>query len=167
MSLPEDLSESPDDEAPAERVPMPPAVKMATAIAVIFIGGQVLGQFVNSETPPSLATLGSAGIGALIIAGFVNGHRLAWQWGRLIGLVLGTGFLLMSATLALRGDNNPLTFSIAAVFSASLILMGVLLGLPKSRAYFRLVCPDCGSREVKATDFLFNTAKCEKCECRW
>jgi len=54
-----------------------------------------------------------------------------------------------------------------AAFPASLIWMGLLLGLPKSRAYFRLICPDCGSKEVKATDFLYNTAKCEKCGRRW
>jgi hypothetical protein len=168
MSLPDDLSQPPDnseDLESAERPPMPPEVKIATTIVSIFIGAQVVGQLINPD--PSVMFFGGAGVGGLIIAGFVTGHRLAWQWGRLIGLVLGSAWLVISVVLAIQGEQELLPVMLMILFSASIFLMGVLLGLPRSRAFFRLICPACGSKEVKATDFFYNNAKCEKCECRW
>ena len=55
----------------------------------------------------------------------------------------------------------------AFVMGLGLLAMSQLLGKRESREYFRLVCPKCGCRDVKAGDFFFNTAVCRECRHEW
>ena len=148
---------------------MPPAVVGALAIACLFIGLQIFDSVSDEKkglfTPYNIV---SVSVGGLIIGGFLAGHRLAWQWGRLIGLLYGIFLAVIFAMAINAGKAGQFNVLIAtAVPSVLLITMGVLLGRRSACAYFRLICPDCRASEVKGDDFLFKRAKCKLCGRVW
>jgi hypothetical protein len=162
----------PDDLRPLEPLEpskMPPPVIGALAIACIFIGLQILGNVADEKKGPfAPTTIVSTIVGGLIIGGFLFGHRLAWQWGRVLGLFYGTflAIIFLVAVNAGKAGQIPVLIT-TAVPSALLITMGALLGIRSARAYFRLICPECRSAEAKADDFFFNRAKCKACGRVW
>lgn len=102
---------------------------------------------------------------SLIIAGLATRQRLAWQWARVLPIL--AGFLLLALSFmaqgrAREGDMQPLGVALAALAIA--VVPAVALGLPSARAWFKLVCPSCGGRKVKAASFLFTKARCRTCE---
>jgi hypothetical protein len=116
----------------------------------------------------------SAGvIGGLIMWGLVAGHRLAWQWGRVFGILGGilwilAGILALSAPklqedLGLRLVSGIVSF-IGAAFGFTI---AIVLGIRSAKIYFNLRCPRCGAMSSQAADFFFNTARCQRCDCRW
>ena len=106
------------------------------------------------------------GIGLLIFVGILKGSRLAWQWGVVI-CGLGAFFTLLIGMFALpaireqSGGEVPL-------LSYWLLLMPWLIFVPfmtkSARAYFGLVCPNCGSYRAGAVGFFFTSAVCKRCK---
>jgi predicted Zn finger-like uncharacterized protein len=112
-------------------------------------------------------------IGGLILWGLIAGHRLAWQWGRILGL-LAAIFLLLGALLLLSEAKNAIV-PMAAYIGAGLILfmsgclfiIAIALGTDSARMHFGLRCPECRRFTSAAGDFFFNTAKCKRCDIEW
>jgi hypothetical protein len=141
---------------------MPPSlvavVVLEAAVVLLSVGLRVM------AGEGTLAVLPSLLIPTLLLYGFVKGHRLAWQWGRIAGFV-GAGLVVGVAVLsAVGGRFSP---AVAAVFTltvgAPLLAIAVLLGRPPARAWFKLVCPACQGRNVRAADLLFSRARCRAC----
>jgi hypothetical protein len=141
---------------------MPPSlvavVVLEAAVVLLSVGLRVVAGEALIAALPSLL------IPALLLFGFVKGHRLAWQWGRLAGFV-GAGLVVGVAALsAVDGRFSP---AVAAVFTltvgAPLLAIAVLLGRPSARAWFKLVCPACRSASARAADLLFSRARCRAC----
>jgi predicted Zn finger-like uncharacterized protein len=112
-------------------------------------------------------------LGGLVLWGLIVGHRLAWQWGRILGL-LGAILLLLGGILSLTAgppQNNSLAkFIIAGIslfVSACLFTIVFSLASRSAKIYFALRCPECGNFTSAAADFFFNKAKCKKCGEIW
>lgn len=112
-------------------------------------------------------------LSGLVLVGLATGHRLAWQWGRVL-VPLGAGLLLLASVCAGAGsaakNDAALGGIIAAVnLAMSLFLFSIFfaLGRPAARNYFQLICPRCGASTSKAGDFWFNVAVCPMCQLRW
>lgn len=103
-------------------------------------------------------------VGGLILIGFFKAHRLAYQWGIIIGgivAVLSTGgFALAISDGTMRNVSLERLWSLA---SPCLIFIPLLTRTAKQ--YFSLYCPKCGSGSVTPGDFFFWSAKCKKCNC--
>ena len=109
-------------------------------------------------------------VALLILYGIVMGQRLAWQWGRLLGL-LGGIILTLAAVGAFtkaHGEPGPwIVGSLLALQGLPLSPMFFALGTKSAREHFRLTCPQCGAGKPKGGNFLFTQAVCRKCDTRW
>jgi len=109
-------------------------------------------------------------VAVLIFWGIVAGHRLAWQWGRLLGLVGGILLTFAAVGVFSRADGQagPLIVgTLVALQGIPLFPLFFALGTPQARQYFRLVCPQCGSSKPQGGNFLFSKAICKKCKTTW
>ena len=178
-----DLSHD-DDEAPRRGMPgsvilaivalsLELALQLTSILVVLFLGnlppeqqGNALAQWV-----------GGLVIGGLILWGMVAGHRLAWQWGRILGII-GAVLLLLAGGGALAGAGSPdlhraaqvgmmLVGAVTLFYSACLFTIFFSLGTKSAKLHFRLRCPACGKFTNKAADFFFNRAKCKNCGETW
>lgn len=112
-------------------------------------------------------------LGGLILWGLIAGHRLAWQWGRIVGM-LGAILMGLAGVAAIVGgqpdDPAALRLVLALVFltiSTCLFIITFSLGTRSARLFFRLRCPSCGRFTSSAADFFFNMAKCKRCKEVW
>ena len=111
-------------------------------------------------------------VSILILVGFIKGHKLAWQWGRVLGLL---GACLYSAVFiaiilnsdGLHSENYIFVGSILLFVIIPLFTIFISLGTLSARKHFQLLCPECDIPTSKAADFLFNKAKCKKCGNVW
>ena len=105
---------------------------------------------------------------ALLVSGLLRGSRLAWLWGRYLGLVLGgvlTGALLFAA---FRRELGVAVASAALLGMAAPLFVTVLaLGRRSAYAFFDLVCPVCAARTGLAADMMFRRARCRSCQNVW
>lgn len=110
----------------------------------------------------------SLGLGGLILLGLWNGHRLAWQWGRLVSVL---GFILFGIITAMTfsrpAELHPLISLLFFFHCAPLLVLFLALGRQSSREYFRLRCPTCGTMTTQSADFLFSRARCRACNGIW
>jgi len=160
----------------------------ATGIAVLMSGVVTVTSLVAGQN--ALFSLGGFLVGLLIIYGLAKGHRLAYQWGRILVLfsaVLYTIGGIFGAIGAVAIINRPELLTQEgmppnAIVTPSALLFGLAmlgatvaamwtiffsLGRPSARQYFRLICPQCGNKKVRAADFFFNKAKCKRCSVSW
>jgi hypothetical protein len=129
----------------------------------------------RDQLPRALGqAIGALVVGGLVLWGLLVGHRLAWQWGRLLGSIAAVIYVLATiAVLAgsLEGLNTPAAKAFLGAFglfvSACLFTIVFSLGTTPAREYFDLRCPKCGKFTSSAADFFFNWAKCKKCGKRW
>lgn len=109
-------------------------------------------------------------IAMLMLFGIVTGQRLAWQWGRLLGL-LGGAVLTFAAIFAFVDANGqsgvPAHAILLALQGLPILAMVVALGTHGSREYFRIICPQCGCSKPRGGDFMFTRAICSKCGTTW
>lgn len=181
--LDDDRDELDDDrDELARRRSMPGSVIAAVSALCVMVGMELLLSLVVlvvGNLPPErlvqvFVRMGiSVVVGGLILWGLVVGHRLAWQWGRVLG-VIGAVLMLLVGVVSLAAGaapGNPVArFIIAGV---SLFVSGCLftiffsLGSRSAKAYFALRCPECRAFTSAAADFLFNKAKCKKCGEIW
>jgi len=144
-----------------------------TALSVMFVlrTGMSIIALIAGTASPMLLVLTTV-LSALILIGMCKGHRLAWQWGRILGL-LGAILLLMITLTALAsmgirtiGEFVVVTMAVG-VPAAALFTMFFSIGTHSARRYFGLVCPSCGSMKCKAADFFFTKARCATCGSEW
>jgi hypothetical protein len=145
---------------------MPPSVMFALAVSSVSVVMQVIAD-VKDGLDGLPSTLFTVAVGWAILSGYWNGHRLAWQWGRLLTLfyaVVLAGVIVPKVVAA--GTLSPNLVQ-PVVASLVLIAVGLSLGSRAARTYFSLYCPNCGSGKVKAADFEFHEAKCKQCGRIW
>lgn len=136
---------------------MPPSVIVAAVIMGLIVSTNLWANGFGGNTVVS----------ALLFLGFLKGHRLAWQWGRIFPLIAGVGAgvaILVPAIASHHLDQKGWILLVIPVLFFSIV---VALGRPAARAYFRLICPKCGKPTWRAADFLFNKAKCKPCDFVW
>ncbi len=132
----------------------------------------LLGLLANPQNLLSVA--GAMAAGALIVWGMVVGHRLAWQWGRVLGIIAAVGYSIVGvlAFAAPPPKDQPewairVTGVIFLFVATCLYIIFFALGQRSAKQFFNLQCPTCGTLTSKAADFFFNTAKCSKCGNTW
>ena len=139
------------------------------AVSIVFLERIVLGIMgVMAGTYSLLGLVLTAGISALILVGIIKGHRLAWQWGRILGII--SAVLLTIITIAAITQLNPQNGAAVVIIGSQAILLYVLffsLGTADAKKYFQLVCSACGSTKAKAANFFFTKVKCGDCNNQW
>jgi len=116
------------------------------------------------------AVLFPVAIALLILLGIIMGQRLAWQWGRLLGLVGGVILSLAAFGALARSSEQPKLLIVGVLLALQgvpLFPMFFALGTQGAREHFRLICPQCGSAKPKGGNFLFTKAVCRKCKASW
>lgn len=109
----------------------------------------------------------------LVVLGFIGiikGYRIAWQWGRLLGLLGAILFCFIAIVSVMQISKRPymtLTSIVSAIQAILLFIMYFALGTIGAREYFNVLCSDCGKTKVKAGDFLFKKVICSKCKKEW
>jgi len=145
-------------------------------VATISVGVMVLarlimgGLIVLTGGTPILSITIPVGLGILILIGIILGHRLAWQWGRLLGIFGGIVLTLTAVGVLSRVPEQPGLVIIGVLLlmqGLPLFPMFFALGTPGAERHFRLICPQCGSRKPKGGDFLFTQATCRHCGTMW
>ena len=145
---------------------MPPSLVAVIALEVVVLvvsaGVRLLAGAAPLDALPSLV------IPALLLYGFVKRHRLAWQWGRIAGLVglavaVAVPVLVLMGAQDARGSQAVVAFTAAGI-GLPLAVIALLLGRPEVRDWFRLTCPVCQGRTVRSADFLFTKARCRGCQ---
>lgn len=126
---------------------------IAVAIMALIVGGNLYNASFGGHTIVS----------TLLLLGFIKGHRLAWQWGRIFPVIGIAGGLLFMIISTKSFATNWIFLGLELVY----ITLVVALGRPAARAYFKLICPKCGKPTWRAADFLFNKAKCKPCDFVW
>jgi hypothetical protein len=154
----------------------PASVIVAIVALLVLLGVNSLGGL--SQGIANRATLIQLGVtvvmGGLILWGLIVGHRLAWQWGRLIG-ILASLFYLISLVIVFAATSHVenaalvrlIAIGILGVQIACMLTIFFSLGQPSAKQYFNLRCPQCGRFTKQAADFLFNKAKCGQCRTAW
>ena len=161
-----------------ERGPMPVGI----IVLLVLIGLGLLGQVV-SLVQGEVASIIPLTIGGLILGGIAGGNKLAWQWGRIVGVLAGLLYLLATAGivftlialfsnpedfqaaagLALSIDELKWMMVVAAAFVALLLFtcwyMFFILGTDSARRYFKTKCPSCGEQENQS-DRLLLSSRC-------
>jgi len=103
-------------------LPMPATVKATVAVAavaaVLSTAGQVLLAVTGGLDEKGAATLaGNVVVWALILIGLVKAHRLAWQWGRLVGGLMVLFALVQTAAAPAAVVFVPLYLAIVVLLS--------------------------------------------------
>jgi len=109
-------------------------------------------------------------VAVLILIGIIKGQRLAWQWGRLLGL-LGAVILTFTAVSAFaRIPDQPAMLIVAILIALQgipLFPMFFALGTVGAKEHFRVICPACGKSKVKGGNFLYTKVICRECNTQW
>jgi hypothetical protein len=141
------------------------------AVSTLFIINAVFSVIaLVGGTTTSLRVIITGGLLGLILIGIIKGHRLAWQWGRVLGLLSAVLASFIAIALIFAQTPKSGTVVVEIIFGLQAILLYVLffaLGTAGAKAHFRLVCSACGSMKTKAANFSFTKAKCKACKNEW
>jgi len=146
---------------PVQPNPMPLTVKAAIVLAPLAWLAQS-GLLDADGIDPESALYSFATLG-VVLYGLVTAHRLAWQWGRLLGGLSAIGAALFALVIASESVTTSIFLWLAAL---ALVTFVVLLSMPASKRFFRLYCPRCGSYSSKSADFFFSESQCS-CGANW
>jgi len=145
-------------------------------VAVISLGITILSRTIMGGlallygTASVLSVVISLVVAAVILVGLIERFRLAWQWGRILGLFAAIILTLTAVVFFGRAREEPgfwLVGVLVATQGVPLFPMFFALGTRGAREYFRVICPECGSSKVKGGNFLFTKAQCRKCNLVW
>jgi len=141
------------------------------SVAITVLARMAMGALaLASGKVPVISVVAPVGLAALILFGIIVGHRLAWQWGWLLGLLGGIILSMIAFGAFARAVEQP-GFLVVGVLLAMqgvpLFPMFFALGTRGVRKHFRLICPQCGSRKPRAGNFLFTKAICRNCDTSW
>jgi hypothetical protein len=146
-----------------------------TALSVILGLNCALGILALTQDPTAIVRVAvSMGLGALLLLGMIFGQRLAWQWGRILG-ILAAVLMTIGAVVGFFSTRAAQVPSWVSVLSGSILLVQAAclytiffaLGQRSAKLHFGLKCPVCGELTNKAADFFFNRAKCKGCGNVW
>jgi hypothetical protein len=149
-------------------VARPLAVTIAIAIIATFTAFVAYGGIkqIAQDAGDPLVLAFEVAVAVAVSVGLSRGARLAWHWARIVG-VLFVAALVMSLSVAFANSSAPWfgrNYAIGTVVVGFFTVAPlVLLSLPSSLVFFRLVCPSCRRRTTTAADFLFRRAKCMPC----
>jgi hypothetical protein len=109
----------------------------------------------------------SLGLQALLMVGLLKGHRLVWQWGRVLAVLS----LVPIAGMVFAASKSAIgivpVIPVIALAGLPAVVIFFAFGTVAAKEHFRLICPACSSKEVRANDFLFTSAKCKACSHQW
>ncbi|GAC1352830.1 MAG: hypothetical protein NVS3B20_14260 [Polyangiales bacterium] len=149
-------------------VDMPMSVKVAIAVTAVYFLITAASLVLNATSSPS--RYWSVGVGGLVLFGMIKGHRLAWQWGRLGGIVA-----ILFGLLTLIGFIGPskspnhsqvLVVGISVMMTLAVVMV-TALSMPSAKHFFGLICPQCARSTSSSADFMFTKAKCKACKLTW
>jgi hypothetical protein len=110
----------------------------------------------------------------LLLLGTMKGNRLAWQGGRMAGLVGFVYYGYHLLRLILNPEQNlglgDRMVEMSALGMQGVCLLVVLLAFTTQAAYshFELICPRCGeSSGTTNGDMFFVTVRCKHCDSRY
>ncbi|MER3415598.1 MAG: hypothetical protein C4297_05225 [Gemmataceae bacterium] len=155
---------------------IPKSVRIAITALVVMIALDMLRGILLALMGEKLAEVAIAvTLGLLIVWGMIGGHRLAWQWGRIVGILgaiwytfgLGVAIFFGKPAELIPLWQRFLSIIVGTVLALCLYVIFFALGRPSARQYFRLRCPSCGKFTNQAADFFFNRAKCRTCGIIW
>jgi hypothetical protein len=135
-------------------------------VARIIMGGLAL---LSGRVSP-LSVLLPVAVALLILIGIIKGQRLAWQWGRLLGLIGAVLLTLMAIGAVIRIPEQPAMLIVAVLIGlqgVALFPMFFALGTTGAKEHFRVICPACGKSKVKGGNFLFTKVICRECNQEW
>lgn len=151
---------------------MPTSIIIAVISLSILMALRLIFSFLSviSGTASILYIISPIVISALILVGIIKGHKLAWQWGRILGII--GAVLLTWVTILVFASEDPLSRkvfegTILLIEAISLYVVFFAIGTKEAKKYFRLICPQCGAGTSTAGDFLFTKAVCKKCNHKW
>ncbi len=148
-----------------------PIIVAAASVSIMVVVRIIMGglALLFGRVSPLLVLLPVA-VALLILIGIIKGQRLAWQWGRLLGL-FGAVLLTLSAIgAAMRIPDQPLMLINAVLLALQgvpLFPMFFALGTTGAKEHFRVICPGCGKSRVKGGNFLFTKVICRECNQEW
>lgn len=143
------------------------AISVGFVVLVRLIMGTLA--FLSGKVPIVSVTV-PTGLGALILIGILMGHRLAWQWGRILGLFGGIVLSLLAVHAFSQAGAHRSFLMVGVLLTLQglpLFPMFFALGTRQARQHFRLICPQCGSGRPRGGDFLFTKAICKECDTSW
>lgn len=151
-------------------------MKGSVLVAVASVGMMVTARIVmgalallsGQVSPVSLIL--PIGVALLILIGILKGQRLAWQWGRMLGLLGAIILTLAAASASTEVAEEPAMLVVVILLGLQgipLFPMFFALGTRGAKEHFRVICPDCGGSKVKGGDFLFTKAICRECNATW
>jgi hypothetical protein len=132
-------------------------VVAAVQIALVLAGGR---ERVNALQ----AALGIALV-ALLALGLLRGKRLAWLWGRYLGLFLAAA-VVFGLVQHWRETSVLGVAILAGGLAAPPLLMSLWLGRRSAHEWFGLVCPSCGTMSGRG-DLLLRKVRCPQCGTRF
>jgi hypothetical protein len=138
-------------------------VVAAVAMSIIIIFS-IYSSIISQDFGPS--SFLRLSIQFLLLFGLIKGHRLVWQWGRLLTILAFVGILLSTIMIVSNGGSfaNAIPFLFIGVPA---LIIFISFGTHSAKEHFRLICPNCANVKAKSNDFLFNNAKCKKCNHVW
>ncbi|MGE3803319.1 MAG: hypothetical protein AB7K24_01455 [Gemmataceae bacterium] len=151
---------------------MPTPISLAlVAMFLYLVLNLIIGGAAVLQGSMSMYMVGAESILALlIIFGTMKGNRLAWQGGRLGGLVGFIYYGYKTALLYVRPENNLglgdrmvelMALGIQAV--CLLVVYGAFATHP-AKSHFELICPQCSeSSGTTNGDLFFTTVRCKNC----
>lgn len=168
---------------------MPGSVKLAL-LAVVLLIACLIGVMAVVFRMGGIAITEPIGcaIALLVFFGLYRRHRLAYVWGRRIGLfgavlngIVAVGHVVAATADSISTSQTAEALEAARFFSeshfamagfcfaaaAAQLLLFASLGFASAAVYFGLACPRCQCDEVHAGDFAFTEARCGACGAVW
>lgn len=112
-------------------------------------------------------------VALLIMMGTVKSNRLAWQAGRLLGMIGAVFFGFLTVRLLIFPQFNlglgdrPVELTALAVQTVCLAAIPVAFATHAARSHFELVCPMCGESSATTGDLFFSSVHCKSCNAKF
>lgn len=151
-------------------------MKKPIIIAVVSVGIMVTARIIMGGLALLSGQVSLPGISfpvlfaVLILVGIIKRQRLAWQWGRMLGLLgaVTLTFAAVSAFVNYAEQPGVLIFAILlALQGIPLFPMFFALGTRQAKEHFRIICPECGNSKVIGGNFFYTKVICRKCKASW
>jgi hypothetical protein len=121
---------------------MPTSVRLTVVVLIVLLALNLIGGALSAtQNPRALIPVGvQTALGALILWGLIAGHRLAWQWGRIVVLMAALLVGVTSIAMFVGVRAKPLAVivvgSIAAIEIIGFFTIFFSLGRPSARSTF-------------------------------
>lgn len=144
---------------------MPWSVRIAVTALVLVVAAQAAMLLVaKAALDATIAAEGAfaALVFAALVTGLVRRSRLAWLWGRYLGLFMSAA-IVAGVVIERRRIPGVGIAALLAALGLPLLAASIALARPSALQWFGLVCPSCGDAASRNADFLFRKARCRGC----